>query len=57
VVRIPVRSWEWIARVVAGHGADAIVLSPTELRDIVVGTLSVSAHRAPTDAVSPGSSS
>jgi proteasome accessory factor B len=27
-----VRSWEWIARIVAGQGADALVLDPPELR-------------------------
>ncbi|WP_305095079.1 YafY family protein [Prescottella sp. R16] len=35
VVDIPVRSWGWTARIVAGHGADAVVLEPAELRDRV----------------------
>lgn len=49
IVRISVRSWDWIARVVAGHGSDAIVLSPPELRGLVVSTLATTAHRAPAD--------
>ncbi|MEE2034964.1 helix-turn-helix transcriptional regulator [Rhodococcus chondri] len=32
VLDVPVRSWEWIGRVVAGQGADALVLDPPELR-------------------------
>ncbi|WP_241386823.1 helix-turn-helix transcriptional regulator [Rhodococcus sp. CH91] len=32
VLEVPVRSWEWIARIVAGQGADALVLAPAELR-------------------------
>ncbi|MBF4479504.1 proteasome accessory factor B [Rhodococcus rhodochrous J3] len=31
-LEVPVRSWEWIARIVAGQGADALVLDPPELR-------------------------
>ncbi|MGB3771855.1 MAG: WYL domain-containing protein [Rhodococcus sp. (in: high G+C Gram-positive bacteria)] len=57
VIRIPVRSWEWIARVIAGHGADAIVLAPAELRDHVVATLSSTAHRAPADVSVPAKGS
>ena len=26
------RSWEWIERIIAGQGADALVLEPAELR-------------------------
>ncbi|MGV9946233.1 helix-turn-helix transcriptional regulator [Rhodococcus aetherivorans] len=32
VLDVPVRSWEWIGRVIAGQGADALVLDPPELR-------------------------
>ncbi|QBJ94552.1 YafY family transcriptional regulator [Rhodococcus sp. ABRD24] len=32
VLEIPVRSWDWIARLVAGHGIDALVLGPDSLR-------------------------
>lgn len=39
VVRIPVRSWEWVTRLVAGHGSDALVLDPPELRADVIATL------------------
>lgn len=39
VVRIPVRSWEWVTRLVAGHGSDALVLEPPELRADVIATL------------------
>ncbi|WP_137726040.1 helix-turn-helix transcriptional regulator [Prescottella subtropica] len=35
VVDIPVRSWGWTARIVAGHGADAVVLEPAQLRERV----------------------
>ncbi len=36
VLEIPVRSWDWIARLIAGHGPDALVIEPKELRDDVV---------------------
>ncbi|MGA9871676.1 MAG: YafY family protein [Rhodococcus sp. (in: high G+C Gram-positive bacteria)] len=39
VLRIPVRSWEWVTRLVAGHAADALVLDPPELRADVIATL------------------
>ncbi len=39
VLEIPVRSWDWIARLVAGHGADALVLAPPELRHDVLTKL------------------
>jgi proteasome accessory factor B len=39
VLQIPVRSRDWIARLVAGHGADALVLDPPELRDDVLAKL------------------
>lgn len=35
VLEIPVRSWSWIARLVAGHGVDAVVLEPEALRTSV----------------------
>ncbi|QNG18752.1 WYL domain-containing protein [Rhodococcus triatomae] len=39
VLDVPVRSWEWVARVIAGHGADAVVLGPEELRNQVIAIL------------------
>lgn len=45
VVELSVRSWEWVARVVAGHGADAIVLAPDDLREQVIRILTVVADR------------
>lgn len=39
VLEIPVRSWDWIARLITGHGADALVLEPRDLRDEVRHTL------------------
>jgi len=39
VFEIPVRSWDWIARSITGHGADAVVLEPVQLRDDVVARL------------------
>ncbi|MGX6512615.1 helix-turn-helix transcriptional regulator [Rhodococcus sp. SJ-2] len=35
VVEVPLRAGEWIARTLAGQGADALVLDPPELRDEV----------------------
>ncbi|RVW03297.1 helix-turn-helix transcriptional regulator [Rhodococcus spongiicola] len=32
ILEIPVRSWEWTARLIAGHGGDAVVLEPESLR-------------------------
>lgn len=32
VLEVPVRSWEWIGRIIAGQGVDAVVLDPVELR-------------------------
>ncbi|MFC7955576.1 helix-turn-helix transcriptional regulator [Rhodococcoides kroppenstedtii] len=51
VVDLSVRSWEWVARVIAGHGADAIVLAPEELRDQVVRILTGVADRDGANAV------
>ena len=39
VLTVPVTSREWIARAITGHGADALVLEPTDLRDDVVARL------------------
>ncbi|AOW94631.1 WYL domain-containing protein [Rhodococcus sp. WMMA185] len=39
VLEIPVRSWDWIARLIAGHGAEALVLAPPELRHNVLTKL------------------
>lgn len=39
VLSIPVRSWEWTARLIAGHGADALVLDPPDLRTDVIAKL------------------
>lgn len=46
VLRIPVRSWEWVTRLVAGHGSDALVLDPPELRADVIATLRAAAVEA-----------
>ncbi len=43
VVEVPVRSWDWISRLIAGHGADAVVLEPAELRADVISTLQTAA--------------
>jgi proteasome accessory factor B len=40
VLEVPLRSGEWIARTLAGQGADALVLDPPELRDEVRQILS-----------------
>ncbi len=39
VLEVPVRSRDWIARLITGHGPDALVLAPAELRDDVVQRL------------------
>ncbi len=39
VLSVPVGFGDWIARLVTGHGADAVVLDPPELRDEVLGRL------------------
>lgn len=43
VVEVPVRSWDWVSRLIAGHGADAVVLEPAELRADVISTLQTAA--------------
>jgi proteasome accessory factor B len=44
VVEVPVRSWDWISRLIAGHGPDAMVLAPPELRADVISTLQTAAE-------------
>ncbi|RZL78913.1 MAG: WYL domain-containing protein, partial [Rhodococcus sp. (in: high G+C Gram-positive bacteria)] len=44
VVEVPVRSWDWISRLIAGHGPDAMVLAPAELRADVISTLQTAAE-------------
>ncbi|MBB3037278.1 helix-turn-helix transcriptional regulator [Hoyosella altamirensis] len=39
VLELPVSSWEWLARVVAGHGADALADEPQQLREQVIELL------------------
>ncbi|ONM50171.1 helix-turn-helix transcriptional regulator [Nocardia donostiensis] len=39
VVEVPIRSRDWIARLVTGLGPDAVVLTPPELRDDVIARL------------------
>ena len=46
LLEIPVRSWDWIARLITGHGADALVIDPTELRDDVVSRVRAVAQTA-----------
>ncbi|MGG7099899.1 helix-turn-helix transcriptional regulator [Rhodococcus sp. 24CO] len=48
VLSIPVRSWEWTARLIAGHGADALVLDPPDLRADVITKLQGAAARSET---------
>ena len=36
---VPIRSPGWLARVIAGHGPDALVLAPAELREAVTQRL------------------
>ncbi|MFE3292828.1 helix-turn-helix transcriptional regulator [Rhodococcus sp. NPDC059234] len=43
VLEVPVRSWDWIARLIAGYGEDALVLEPAELREDVMGRLRAAA--------------
>ncbi|UYP17228.1 YafY family transcriptional regulator [Rhodococcus sp. Z13] len=47
VLEVPVRTWEWIARIVAGQGADALVLAPPELRGEVERILTAVADPQP----------
>ncbi len=43
VLEVPVRSREWLARLIAGYGADAVVLAPADLRESVISRLIVAA--------------
>jgi proteasome accessory factor B len=36
---VPIRSQQWLARLITGLGADALVLEPAELRADVVARL------------------
>ena len=46
LLEIPVRSWDWIARMITGHGADALVIDPAELREDVVSRVRAVAQTA-----------
>ena len=46
VLEIDVRSWGWVARLITGHGADALVLEPAELRTDVIERLRTVADAA-----------
>jgi proteasome accessory factor B len=39
VVEVPVRSRDWLARLITGLGADALVLAPADLREDVISRL------------------
>ncbi|MCW4353071.1 WYL domain-containing protein [Hoyosella sp. YIM 151337] len=52
VLDVPASSWEWLARVTAGHGPDALVLEPQALRTQVIELLEGAVAQ---DAVSEGS--
>lgn len=39
IVEVPVRSRDWLARLITGLGVDALVLAPEELRDNVIARL------------------
>ncbi len=39
IVEVPIRSRDWLARLITGLGADALVLAPPELRDNVIARL------------------
>ncbi|MFI6865484.1 helix-turn-helix transcriptional regulator [Nocardia sp. NPDC050406] len=39
VVEVPIRSRDWLARLLTGLGPDALVIAPEELRDNVIGRL------------------
>lgn len=47
VLDIPVRSWDWTARLIAGHGLDALVLAPESLRVAVKDKLRFAAGETP----------
>ncbi|KAA0021450.1 YafY family transcriptional regulator [Antrihabitans cavernicola] len=39
LLEIPVRSWDWVARLITGHGPDAVVIGPPDLRNDVIDRL------------------
>ncbi|MEV6772120.1 YafY family protein [Nocardia sp. NPDC051030] len=39
IVEVPIRSRDWLARLITGLGADALVLAPEDLRDNVIARL------------------
>lgn len=39
LLEVDVRSWDWLARLITGHGGDALVLEPSELREDVIQRL------------------
>ncbi|WP_297615500.1 helix-turn-helix transcriptional regulator [Nocardia sp.] len=39
IVEVPIRSRDWLARLITGLGADALVLAPEELRENVIARL------------------
>lgn len=43
LLEVPVRSREWLSRLIAGYGEDAVVLAPDGLRDDVIARLTVAA--------------
>lgn len=43
VLEVPVRSWDWVARLIAGYGEDALVLAPPDLRGDVMDKLRAAA--------------
>ncbi|MFD4466836.1 helix-turn-helix transcriptional regulator [Rhodococcus sp. NPDC058505] len=46
VLDVPVRSRDWISRLIAGYGEDALVLEPESLRSDVIARLTVAAGGA-----------
>ncbi|MGW0176222.1 helix-turn-helix transcriptional regulator [Rhodococcus sp. NPDC003322] len=46
VLEVPVRSREWLARLITGYGEDAVALAPEALRADVVARLTVAAGEA-----------
>ncbi|MFC4604515.1 helix-turn-helix transcriptional regulator [Rhodococcus kronopolitis] len=43
VLEVPVRSWDWVSRLIAGYGEDALVLGPPDLREDVMDKLRAAA--------------
>jgi proteasome accessory factor B len=39
MLEVPVRSWDWVARLIAGYGEDALVFEPAELKEDVLDKL------------------